>query len=244
MHIIRSKIFSQYPEILFGMSTNSGGVSAGKFGLNLSYHVNDDPDNVLENRKRFFSALGITHEQVAFTRQQHTTNIVSVDRSGITENCDALITNRRSLYLSISVADCTPVMLYDKKKSIIAGIHAGWRGAAGRIVEQTLYQMKKDFKTNPIDIIAFIGPSAGKCCYEVGREVAYQFPNECITDSPNGKFLLDVKQSNLLQLLENGIPNSNIEVSEDCTIHNTIFHSHRRDGKQSGRMFTVIGIKH
>jgi len=244
MHVVRSKIFSQHPEILFGMSTNSGGVSPGKFGLNLSFHVADDPDNVSENRRRFFSTLGITEKQIAFTHQHHTTNIISVDRSGISENCDALITDEKNLYLCISVADCTPVLLYDRRKSVVAGIHAGWRGTAGRIVEQTLQKVRKDFCTNPSDIVAFIGPSAGKCCYEVGSEVASQFPDDCVTAASPGKSWLDVKRSNLLQLLENGAPNSNIEESEECTIHNNIFHSHRRDGIQSGRMFAVIGINY
>ncbi len=242
MTIIHSEIFKQYPEILFGMSTNSGGVSSGSFGLNLSFHVNDNPDDVKENRKRFFAELGISEDHVAFTRQQHTVNIVTVNQSGINENCDALITEKKNIFLSISIADCTPVMLYDPRKKIIAGIHAGWRGTAGRIVEKTLIQLKHEYGSTPEEIIAFIGPSAGNCCYEVGEEVASQFPAQCSSVGTNGKYLLDVKRANVIQLLECGVQNSNIEVNKDCTIQNELYHSHRRDGIRSGRMMAIIGM--
>ncbi|MCK9409592.1 MAG: peptidoglycan editing factor PgeF [Bacteriovoracaceae bacterium] len=243
MTIVRSEVLTKFPQLLFGMSTVSGGVSAGTFGLNLSFNVNDDPANVRENRRKFFSALGITEECVAFTHQQHTSHILSVSVPGQNDTCDALVTDKKGLFLAISVADCAPVMLYDPRKSVIAGIHAGWRGTAKRIVEKSIQHMIRDNGTEPADLIAFIGPSAGKCCYEVGEEVAAQFPNECSAKNGNGKYFLDVKHANLVQLLENGVRNSNIEVNKDCTIHNPLFHSHRRDGKGSGRMFAVIGLQ-
>ncbi len=243
MRIVNSNIFSSIPEILLGMSTSEGGVSEGKFGLNLSFNVHDSVDSVIENRRRFFTSLGILESQIAFTQQKHTTNITLVDRSGMNENCDALHSNCKNVFLAISIADCTPVMLYDKGHHAIAGIHAGWRGTAGRIVKKTINEMQRSYGTNAEDIIAFIGPSAGKCCYEVGREVAEQFPKECSVIKERGKYMLDVKQSNMIQLLENGVLNSNIEMHPDCTIHNNIYHSFRRDGNQSGRMLAIIGIK-
>jgi len=242
MQIVRSEIFSRYPELLFGMSTKDGGVSPGTLGLNLSYNVGDDPQHVVENRKRFFSVLGITEEQVAYTGQQHTTRIVSVDQPGFTQQCDALITAKPYVYVSISIADCTPVMLYDPNRKVVAAVHAGWRGTAGRIVEKTLHQLQKEFGSDLQDVVAFIGPSAGNCCYEVGAEVALQFHPDCRKQKNGGKYLLDVKKANVLQLLENGVVNSNIETHVDCSIHNTEYHSHRRDGKASGRMLAVIGI--
>ena len=179
MEIVRSKLFEQFPSLLFGMSTAHDGVSVGKYGLNLSFNVNDDPLHVQQNRKLFFDAIGIAEDQIAFTRQQHTVNVVSVQSSGIRENCDSLITNKKNLFLAISIADCTPVMLYDKKNNTVAGIHAGWRGTAGKIVEKTILQMRKQFGCVTSDLVAFIGPSAGKCCYEVGTEVAKLYPSEC-----------------------------------------------------------------
>lgn len=242
MTIVRSDLFSRYPQILFGMSTASGGVSSGTFGLNLSFNVNDDPAHVKENRRLFFSQLGIAEDRVAFTRQQHTTNIQTVRFPGLNDTCDALLTSQKNLFLAISVADCTPVMLFDPVRQAVAGIHAGWRGTAGRIVEKAIERMKDECGTKPADLLAFIGPSSGKCCYKVGEEVARQFPSACTLPDGSGKYFLDVKHANMLQLLENGLINSNIEVNQDCSIHNPLYHSHRRDGKGSGRMFAVIGI--
>ncbi len=243
MEIIYASIFSQFPKIIFGMSAARGGASKGKFDFNLSFNVGDDSENVKKNRKRFFDALGISENQIAFTRQQHTTNVVSVVQSGFNENCDALFTAKKNLFLAISIADCSPVILFDSQKNIIACIHAGWRGTAGRIVEKTIKQIQIEFGSLATDIVAFIGPSAGSCCYEVGQEVAEQFSKECVINKANGKFMLDVKRANMLQLLENGVLNSNIEVHLDCTIHNELYHSFRRDGKESGRMIAVIGMK-
>lgn len=243
MTIVRSELFNRFPELLFGMSTVEGGVSPGTFGMNLSYHVQDDPANVRENRRRFFGALGLTPDQAAFTRQQHTSDILTVTEPGQNDTCDALITDRPGLFLAISIADCTPVMLFDPVRRVVAGVHAGWRGTVGKIVEKTIQRMEKENATIPSDVVAFIGPSAGKCCYEVGAEVAGQFPSECIAPSTvPGKSMLDVKHANVIQLLDNGVRNSNIEVHQDCTIHNTRYHSHRRDAQGSGRMFAVIGI--
>jgi YfiH family protein len=243
MQIVRSNIFESIPGILFGMSTFDGGVSSGKFGLNLSFNVNDLQENVIKNRNRFFTSLGIVESQVAFTEQKHTTNIAVVDLPGSNENCDAIYTDRKNIFIAISIADCTPVMLYDNGSKAIAGIHAGWRGTAGRIVEKTIREMKRRHNTKAENIIAFIGPSAGKCCYEVNDDVAKQFPKECSDKKENGKYLLDVKHANMIQLLEIGVLNSNIEMHPDCTIHNTKYHSFRRDGNQSGRMFAIIGMK-
>lgn len=71
MQIVRANIFSSVPEILFGMSTVDGGVSNGTLGLNLSFNVNDSESNVIENRKRLFTSLGISESQIAFTQQKH-----------------------------------------------------------------------------------------------------------------------------------------------------------------------------
>jgi polyphenol oxidase len=243
MHIVRSTLFSQFPELLFGMSTVEGGVSPESFGMNLSYNVGDDPEKVRQNRELFFSALGIGESDIAFTQQHHTNNVALCELPGIYPVSDALVTGTPGLFLSVSSGDCTPVMLYDPVKKNIAGIHAGWRGTASAIVSAALSKMKQNCGVKPENIYAFIGPSAGKCCYEVENDVARQFPQECVAEKNDGKFLLDVKRTNFLQLLENGVKEQHIEVHPDCSIHNHLYHSYRRDGKKSGRMQAIIGIK-
>lgn len=241
MKIVRSTLLSTFPEVLFGMSTNTGGVHNDTMGLNLSFNVGDLQENVHANRDAFFSALGISGDHVAWTQQEHTVNITTATAPRTHEHCDALISDQCGLFLAISIADCTPVILYDPVRHCIAGIHAGWRGTAGRIVSRTIEKIVSVFGTDPRDLVAFIGPSAGKCCYEVGREVAEQFDERSSVQKADGKFMLDVKHANMLQLLESGVLNSNIEMHSDCTIHDPLYHSHRRDGKRSGRMLAVIG---
>lgn len=243
MEIVRSKIFSQFPELLFAISTSRGGASDGKFNLNLSFNVGDLPENVKENRRRFYAALGIPEDQIVYTQQQHTNNVVVCSSADVYPNCDSLITNTPQLYLSISAADCNPVMLYDPATKTVAGIHAGWRGTLAGIVKNTVAKMREHCNVTPADVIAFIGPSAGKCCYEVGEEVALKFSEECREKKSGAKYLLDLKRVNMIQLLENGVQESHIEVHPDCTIHNDLYHSYRRDGKASGRMHAIIGLK-
>lgn len=241
MKIVRSILLSTFPEVLFGMSTNTGGIHSDTMGLNLSFNVGDHPEQVQANRNAFFTALGVPGDRIAFTQQEHTVNIASVTMPGTCEHCDALVTDRTDLFLAISIADCTPLILYDPVRHCIAGIHAGWRGTAGRIVSRTIEKIVSEYGTDPRDLVAFIGPSAGKCCYEVGREVAEQFDERSSVQKADGKFMLDVKHANMLQLLESGVRNTNIEVHSDCSIHDPLYHSHRRDGKRSGRMLAVIG---
>lgn len=242
MEIIRSKIFTQFPELVFGMSTKSP--STGKiFEYNMSYRVGDSPENVDVHRQTFFSALGIDKEHIAFPKQEHTNTVKVISQIENPEMTDGLITAISGLYLGISIADCTPVTLYDPVEKVVAAVHAGWRGTVKKIVEQALFQMRNTFQSRAEDICVYIGPSAGGCCYEVGEEVANQFPKSCSTLQANGKFLLDVKKANVEQLLENGVQKEHIEIHSDCTICNTKYHSYRRDGKQSGRMLAIIGVR-
>jgi len=243
MEIIRSALLSQFSNLLFGMSARYGGVSGLYFDLNMSFNVGDKEENVKENRRRFFSELGAAENQVAFPMQEHTSNVKICSSAQKFPHCDALITAHENIYLAISVADCSPIVLFDPLKNVIAAVHAGWRGTQQRIAEKAVQIMKDKFHSTPEDIVAFIGPSAGACCYEVGEEVAKLFPQVCIHPKKNGKFHLDVKQANVLQLLENNLQESHIEVHSDCTIHNKNYHSFRRDGKNSGRMLAIVGLK-
>lgn len=242
MELIRAKIFEEFDTLVFGMSTRNGGVSAGRFGLNMSTNVGDTPENVHENRSRFFSALAIGAEQMAYPLQHHTSNVRVADHPGTYEYCDGLVTTMPNVFLGIIVADCVPIALYDPTTNAIAAIHAGWRGTAGKIVKKTIAKLLVQCESRPSNLRAFIGPAASNCCYEVGADVAAQFPDSVVTPSGDGKFLLDVKEANRIQLVQCGVPEAQIEVSEACTIGDPgRFHSYRRDKEASGRMMAVIG---
>lgn len=242
MTIVRSEIFSRYPHLVFGMSTRQP-KSENPFDGNMSFSVDDEPLNVSANRKNFFTSIEIAEEQIAFPMQEHTDVVQIATHPERYPHCDALVTDKKYLFLAVSVADCTPIMLFDPIRHIVAGIHAGWRGTSKHIVTKTLQVMRQRYHVLPEHVIAFVGPSAGVCCYEVGKDVARLFPNQCQRIAENGKYFLDVKKANVLELLANGVQESHIEVHPDCTIHNLQYHSFRRDGKQSGRMLAVVGMK-
>ncbi|MFZ1080346.1 MAG: peptidoglycan editing factor PgeF [Candidatus Kryptoniota bacterium] len=197
-----------------------------------------------ENRREFFRSLGVDEVSVARGEQVHGNNVKYVESLGSYPETDAVVTRNKNLTLAVSVADCVPILIADKKSRVIAALHAGWRGTVKRIAAKTIGFMCGELSCEPENIFAFIGPSAGICCYEVDGEVAKNFSsNEMQEGSKPGKFMVDLKAANLSQLIENGVPKSNVEVSNHCTICDTNFHSFRRDGESSGRMLAAIAIR-
>jgi len=243
MEIIRSETLSRYQQIVFGMSTRAGGCSPGGLGMNLSFNVGDDKVNVIENRRLFFGALHIGLDELAFPMQCHSNTVRVIQTWGGYEDCDGLVTNEFGVFIAISVADCVPIFLFDPVTRTVAGIHAGWRGTSSCIVKNAIALMISKFGIEPKNLVAFIAPAAGKCCYEVGEEVAEMFDAGFVSKSGSGKWKVDLKGANRQQMIDGGISSANIEVHESCTIHETEkFHSYRRDGESSGRMIGVIGI--
>jgi YfiH family protein len=168
--------------------------------------------------------------------------VKSVVARGVYENCDALITNVRNIFLTVSIADCAPIFLFDPQSRAMGCVHAGWRGTEQGIVREAVFLMQNEFGSRVKDILAFIGPSAGQCCYEVGKEVAAKFESSR-TVRRDEKTFLDIKGMNKDQLLQAGVIEARIEVSDQCTICTPeLYHSFRRDRDKSGRMMGVIGM--
>jgi len=240
--IIRPKIFKKFSEIIAAQSTREGGVSPLPFGLNLSSHVGDDPVFVAENRKRFYSAAGVPEAaQFVYQNQVHSASINHVSgEEGIVKESDGLFTDKENVFLCVSVADCTPVLIYAPDKKIVAAVHAGWRGTE-QLIAYTMVKKLTELGADPELMHAFIGASASVDRYEVGSEVATLFEKDYYREMPNDKCNLDIKKANRDQLLIGGVPQHQIEISPLCTITDERLHSYRRDGKQSGRMFAVIG---
>lgn len=240
--VIKPKIFEKFPNIVAAQSTRVGGVSPMPYGLNLSSHVGDEMPNVEENRRRFYAAAGIDPSmKMVYQNQIHSTNINFVQgEEHIVPNSDALVTNNANVVVAVSIADCTPVLIYDPKTHLTAAIHAGWRGTE-QMITLTAVRRLIEQGADPLDLHCFIGASASKDNYEVGFDVATLFEKKYLTELGNGKFLLDVKQANADQLIFAGVPDSQIEICERCTIADDDLHSYRRDGKKSGRMLAVIG---
>ena len=242
INIIRSSLFEKYPEIIFGFSTKTGGVSPEPFCLNLSNAVGDDPENVKVNRKFFFSELNINEKNVTFQKQIHSSIINYSSKPCHFDGCDAIYTDVKENFLAVGVADCIPVFLYDPVRKIIAGIHSGWMGTKEKILTKTIEELIKKFNTDPSDLISFIGPGICQDHYEVGEEVGLLF-DENVRYRSGEKYYLDLKKDNFKQLLKAGLRNENIEISDLCTFkEKDLLHSYRRDGVRSGRMFGVIGL--
>jgi polyphenol oxidase len=242
-YIILPTIFTEYPNVRSGMSSKNGSSKTGRFAMNLSFQVGDDPACVEINRATFFSQIGISVKELAIPLQSHSDTVRRVHAPGEYEQCDALITNVQRLALIVTVADCVPILLFDPLHHAIGAVHAGWRGTANAIVQRAIRSMQAEFNTEPDTVLAFIGPSAGGCCYEVGEEVAVKFENKIVPYDKN-KIYIDLKKENAFQLEQLGVAAGNIEISNHCTIcEPQFFHSFRRDGKTSGRMWAVICLK-
>ena len=239
--IIKSEIFAGYPEIIHGVSTKTGGQPP--FFNNLSRHVGDDITAVMANRAVFFGALGIDETGLVHANQIHSDNIVSVITPGLVRECDGFITEKAGLFLVISVADCLPVMIYDRRTGALGNVHSGWRGTAAGIVVNALNKMSAQFGSRPEDLLVFAGPGIGKDKFEVGMDAAEMFDKKYVRPR-SGKFFIDLKSAVRDQLLSAGVLKENIDISQYCTYSEKDYlHSYRREGEKSGRMFAVIGRK-
>ena len=248
-----------------GFSTRLGGVSEGVFSsLNLRFERGDEEENVRENFKRIAAAIGISYENMCFSKQTHTTNVVIVDKSmagngivrpNVFNDVDGLITNEKDLPLVTFHADCVPLFFYDPVCKVVAAAHSGWRGTVGKIGKVVIEKMNENFGSNPADIICGIGPSICKDCYEVSKDVADAFkssfgedydkilrPSTFNPDDEN-KFMLDLWEACKLALLEAGVKEEHIEVTDYCTRCNPeLFYSHRVMGNERGSMAAFISL--
>lgn len=159
---------------------------------------------------------------------------------------DAVITSLRGVGIGISTADCVPILLTDKGGTVAGAVHAGWRGTKSKILDAVLERIHTEYGFGPSDMKAVIGPSIGKCCYEVGDDVASLFMegfddwSEYLTPEDNYKYMLDLPGANRRALEKSGVPD--IEVLGICTKCNANFYSYRREGKGVGSQLSVIGL--
>ncbi len=150
---------------------------------------------------------------------------------------DALIENQPGSVVAVKTADCMPILLVDERSRAVAAVHAGWRGTAARIAVEAVAAMGGRFGTRPEDLHAAIGPGIGKCCYEVGPEVAAQFGGQ-------GRGHIDLAAANRRQLEESGVTPQRIYASNLCTMcRGEEFDSFRRDQAAAGRMYSFAGIR-
>jgi polyphenol oxidase len=176
--------------------------------------------------------------QLATLKQIHSATCTPAEgRSGLLGQGDALLEDRPGAVVAIKTADCIPLILVDERLRAVAAVHAGWRGTVAGIARRAVVAMRHRFGSSPADLHAAIGPGIGRCCYEVGPEVAAQFGEQ-------GRARIDLTGENRRQLTQAGVPAERIYASYLCTMCDPAnFHSFRRDKEAAGRLYSFAGIR-
>ncbi|HHT29442.1 MULTISPECIES: peptidoglycan editing factor PgeF [Petrimonas] len=257
------RILADEQRVLHFSTTRTGGVSRGNFrSLNLGNYSDDDPLNIFENRSIVARKFYKEANDLITPHQTHGNRVLLIDAAFLDlpnaeklerlYGYDASITREKGFFLCVTTADCVPLLLFDRKNEAIAAIHAGWRGTAGRIVERTIAEMKRNFGTEASDLLAAIGPAISINKFEVGMEVEAAFRENGfeLTSSVayrhniSGKLHLDLKEINRQELIRLGVPRQQIEKTRYCTCTNSrLFFSARRQSQHSGRMLTGIMLR-
>lgn len=240
-------------------TTRHGGVSTEHWAtMNMGLSRGENMETVRRNYRILADAVGFTMDNFVTSQQTHTTNVRQVmaedkgkgvwTERGYTD-VDGLITNEKNIPLVIFGADCVPVFLLDRKNKAIGVAHCGWMGTGKRMAERILQEMMQVFGTDPADVIAAIGPSIGKCCFQVDAPVVNLFKEnipwaeDIIFDDPSaeGKFKIDLWETNRRLLAEMGV--KDIEISGLCTKCDQVrFYSHRGMGEKRGVMAGVMEL--
>ena len=253
---LQSPILSNCDFLEHAFCTRRGGASQDDYkSLNMSFREGDEEFRVLSNWDRLATAFAIPMEQLLVVNQVHGDAIFVIKPHGSyfstrdKLNYDAIVTSRANLAICIKTADCVPVFIVDQVKKVIAVVHAGWKGSALGVSAKVVRLMQKQYGCLPQDILAAIGPSIGKCCYEVDQVTADAFRKQNNSDlflqqgSKKNKWMLDLSEANRRQILDAGVPKNNIEVSEYCTACNQdMFFSHRGSGGITGRQVNFMMI--
>ncbi len=238
----RFPVFDEWTELVAAVSTRLGGISRPPFdGLNLGLSTPDDPLHIAHNRKRFFQELGIDEKHVARPKQVHGIEVRYVRAGGFCGDADAVFTDQPNVFVTVSVADCVPILLFDPVTKACAAVHAGWRGTAAGLAGIAVANMQQTLNVEPANLIAVIGPSIGPDRYEVGEDVASQFDSSFVLRHKKKPYL-DLWSANRAQLEARGV--GKVVISGECTVSNPErYFSHRASKGNAGRMLAVIGRK-
>ena len=237
-------------------STRRGGVSIPPWdSLNLGPSRGDDPAAVAENYRRFCGAVGLDEKRVVLSKQVHetTVRVCTAEDAGKGlwrergYTADALITNEPNLPLTVFSADCGILLLHDPVTGAVGGVHAGWRGCAGGIVEKAVAAMGAAYGAKPKNILAAIGPCIGPCCFETDSDVADAMREALGADAEPyltwqaPKYHVNLAGLNRQWLLRAGVLPEHIDTCGLCTAcRPDLFWSHRKMGDARGVQAAII----
>ena len=231
------------PKTVFaGTSLRTPGFSTGSFASNnMGLHVGDEVSAGLKNRAHLMQSLELKQEPL-WLNQVHSNTCITAE-TDTERTADAAVTRQPDCPLVIMTADCLPITLCNTRGDEVAAIHAGWRGLAAGIIENTLQKMQ----TEPEQLMAWIGPAICKHCFETGEEVyevfktSYAF-SERYFERQGNKWHADLAKIAAAVMQKQGI--KCIYFSDKCTFEaNSSFYSYRKCA-QSGRMATLIWFNH
>lgn len=218
-------------EAAHAFSTRFGGVSEGDFAsLNLGSNRGDDPAAVRENYRRFCALFGVGENGAAVTRQVHKNDVrivTAADRHAclgpVPYEADGIVTAEKGLPVFCFTADCVPVLLWDAQNRAAGAVHCGWRSSVTDILKNALEAMVS-LGAEPASIRAAIGPAIGRCCFETDDDVPEAVTAYLSGDTEglfvrraDGKTLVDLRAANARRLVQLGVPEESIDVSDECT---------------------------
>ncbi|MBR9972988.1 peptidoglycan editing factor PgeF [Magnetospirillum sulfuroxidans] len=242
--------------IRHGFFTREGGVSQGIYAsLNCGPGSADDPKAVAENRARAMAMMELPPHALVTVQQAHTADVVTVTAPWTADArpvADAMVTTTPGLALGILTADCAPVLLADRKQGVIGAAHAGWKGAVGGVLENTIARMV-ELGAKPKNIVGAIGPCIGQRSYEVGPDFPAPFMAESADNADffapaarAGHFLFDLPGYVSRKLARSGLVDVTRVPADTCR-DQTRFFSYRRTtlaGQPDyGRQVSVIVLE-
>lgn len=242
--------------IRHGFSTRLGGVSPAPWdSLNLRPGMGDGQAALRENYRRFCACAGVDMNRLVLSKQVHETTVrlctaadagKGLDRER-DYTADGLITGEKGLPLVVFSADCGVILLHDPVTGAVGGVHAGWRGCAGGILEKAVQSLRQSLGARPENLLAAVGPCIGQCCFETDGDVpeamraALGAEAEPFLERRGPKYHVDLAGLNRLWLLRAGLLPEHIDVSGLCTAcRPDLFWSHRKMGEARGVHAAVI----
>jgi YfiH family protein len=213
-------------------------------------------EEVLDNYRRLQEVTGIAPDRIVRAHLANGTNVARVGEEdagrgvtrdpGFLQGVDAIYTNQPNLYISLTTADCFPLILHDPKNQAVGIAHCGWRGIVGRLDQKLMTAMAKDLGTKPSDVLAVIGPGIRECCYrqhDDGLRNAFAEYKDLslIREHPDGTYNIDIALALRANLNNLGI--TEVVDTKLCTGCRPEFYSARKEGFQTGRMLNLAALK-
>ncbi|HYK72536.1 MAG TPA: peptidoglycan editing factor PgeF [Pseudoneobacillus sp.] len=251
----------EFPQLVAGITTKNGGYSKDVFStLNLGLHVGDSVESVCRNKQKLSEQIQINTTNWVAAEQTHGINIKKITNADCGRgtfqyndsilDTDGFYTSEKGILLTLCYADCVPIYFIDKVSKTIGVAHAGWKGTVHGIAKEMVQKWILEGH-DPRNFLVAIGPSICENCYIVD-DFVIDFVQKILEDVEKkpynqikeGQYQLNLKQLNKLLLIQSGVLESNISVTDYCSsCHKAEFFSHRRDQGKTGRMMSFIGWK-